>query len=149
MDCPKCHKAELTVIDSRDVDNDSVRRRRECDNCGFRFTTYEKIEPIKITVLKKDGSLEPYDRNKVIKGMRIATEKRDISTDTLEEVTDKIEQKLIETGESVIPSKIIGDLVIAELKELDEVAYLRFASVYKEFRSPKSFKRELEKLSKR
>lgn len=148
MDCPKCHKEDLTVIDSRDVDSNSIRRRRQCDKCGLRFTTYEKIEPIKITVLKKAGGVEPYDRSKVISGMQLATEKRHIDKNTLGKIADRIEQKLIETGKTVIPSKKIGDLVIAELKELDEVAYLRFASVYKEFCSGKSFERELEKLNK-
>lgn len=149
MVCPKCHKDDIAVIDSRDVDGESIRRRRQCSKCGYRFTTYEKVEPVRFTVQKKSGNVEPYDRVKVLRGLQIATEKRDISKERLEEIVDAIEQKLIRTGKSVIPSRKIGDLVISQLRNLDEVAYLRFASVYKEFCSKKSFAKELEKLEKK
>lgn len=148
LECPKCHKSEIIVIDSRDVDENTIRRRRECSKCNYRFTTYEKVEPVRFTVQKKDGSVEPYDRTKMIKGMSLATEKRNIGSEKLDEVADRIEHKLVRTGKSVIPSRRIGDAVICELKELDDVAYLRFASVYKEFRSGKSFEKEIKKLNK-
>ena len=146
MNCPRCHNSDIEVIDTRDCDSDCVRRRRECVKCHYRFTTYERIEPIKLSVQKRSGGVEPYNREKVIRGMKIATEKRDIDVAELEEIADRIEQKLIETGKPMVPSRKIGNLVIKELKELDEVSYLRFASVYKGFCSGKSFEKELEKL---
>jgi len=147
--CPKCHKDNIAVIDSRDTDDESIRRRRQCVKCRYRFTTYERIEPIKFMVTKKDGSSEPYDRSKVIRGISLATEKRGISPRTIERLVDSIEQQLIQAGESTITSRNIGDLVIKHLKKLDEVSYIRFASVYKVFRTPKAFANELKKLNKK
>ncbi len=147
--CPKCHKDNIAVIDSRDTDDESIRRRRECVKCGYRFTTYERIEPVKFMVKKKNGGSEPYDRNKVIRGISLATEKRGISAHTIERLVDDIEQKLIQSGESTITSRNIGDLVIKHLKKLDQVSYIRFASVYKVFRTPKAFVNELKKLDKK
>ncbi|HOE74582.1 MAG TPA: transcriptional regulator NrdR [bacterium] len=149
MLCPKCHKDNIAVIDSRDTDDESIRRRRQCVKCRYRFTTYERIEPIKFMVTKKDGSSEPYDRNKVIRGISLATEKRGISPRTIERLVDSIEQQLIQAGEGTITSRNIGDLVIKHLKKLDEVSYIRFASVYKVFRTPKAFANELKKLNKK
>jgi len=144
--CPKCQQSETSVIDSRDVEHNSIRRRRECEPCRYRFTTYEKIEPVRFTVIKKDGRAEPYDRSKIIRGITIATEKRGVGDEILEEIADKIEQKIIASGKNEVPSTKIGDLVIKELRLLDEVAYLRFTSVYKSFKNRRSFARELAKL---
>lgn len=146
MNCPKCHNTDTDVIDSRDVDDSSIRRRRQCGKCKYRFTTYENIEPIKISILKRDGSAEPYDRNKLTKGIIKACEKRDIDRAVIEDVVDRIEQKLIEKNDNTVGSKVIGQLVIKELKNLDEVAYIRFASVYKNFSNCNSFIKEANKL---
>ncbi len=146
MFCPRCQNDNTEVIDSRDVDDGSIRRRRQCCKCKYRFTTYENIEPVKLNVLKRDGNVEAYSRVKLLKGMYKATEKRGISADKIEDVADRVEQKLIERDENIVPSKIIGQLVIKELKKLDEVAYIRFASVYKNFNNCNSFIKEAEKL---
>jgi len=147
MLCPKC-KSETYVIDSRDVEQAVIKRRRECAQCEHRFTTFERIEPITITVLKRDGTLEPYDREKVKRGIELAAQKRTISQPSIDEIIDRLEVKLAEIGKSEIPSRKIGELVINELRQVDEVAYLRFASVYKAFRSIKSFEKELAKLTR-
>lgn len=147
MECPKCRHHSTAVIDSRDVEHNSVRRRRECEICRYRFTTYEKAEPVKFLVAKKDGRTEPYQRQKMIRGMRIAIEKRGIGDEVLEEVADRIEQKLIAQNQDSVPTTKIGDLVIKELRQLDEIAYLRFTSVYKEFKTRRSFEKELAKLN--
>lgn len=147
MLCPKC-KNETSVVDSRDIEDTVIRRRRECDNCNYRFTTYERTEPVNITVLKRDGAPQAYDREKIKRGILIATQKRTNSEQEIEDILDRIESKLFEIGKSEIQSRKIGELVIKELLKLDEVAYLRFASVYKSFRSAKSFKKELEKLTR-
>lgn len=145
MLCPKC-KQETFVIDSRDIETTVIRRRRECEDCNHRFTTYERIEPINITVVKRDGSHELYDRDKIKRGILLAIQKRTIPEQEIEEIIDRVETKLSQIGEDEILSRKIGELVIRELRELDEVAYLRFASVYKAFKSAKSFEKELEKL---
>lgn len=147
MFCPKC-KTNTYVVDSRDVEASAVRRRRECEKCRYRFTTYERLEPVAITVLKRDGSEEAYSREKIRKGIELACQKRTISEQKIDEVVDRIESKLLELGDRHIASKKIGEWATDELRELDDVAYLRFASVYKQFKSAKSFEKELEKLSK-
>lgn len=147
MNCPKCKSENLCVVDSRDTDERSVRRRRQCDSCGYRFTTYERFEPIKLNVLKRSGTIEPFSREKVVKGIQIAANDR-ISIEQIDEIVDEIEQKLIEANDNPIASRKIGNLVIAKLKKLDEVAYIRYASVYKNFQDIDSFEQELEKLKK-
>lgn len=147
MICPKCKSEKLSVIDSRDVDEKAVRRRRECEECGYRFTTYERVEPIKLSVLKRTGSIEPFDKSKIFKGIIIASNGR-ITSEEVEEIVDDIEQKFAECSESVVPSRKIGNLVIARLKKRDEISYLRYASVYKNFQNIDSFEEELEKLKK-
>lgn len=147
MICPKCKKQDLCVIDSREVDDKSIRRRRECTSCGFRFTTYERIEPAKLNVLKRSGAVEPFDKDKVLRGMLISAKDR-IEVKQLEDIADEIEQKLVESGESIIPTRKIGNIVISKLKKLDEISYLRFASVYKNFQNIDSFEQELDKLRK-
>jgi len=147
MNCPKCKSEKLSVIDSRDTDERAVRRRRECEKCGYRFTTYERVEPIKLSVLKRSGDIEPFDRSKIFRGIVIATNGR-IPDEEIEEIVDDIEQKFAENSESVVPTRKIGNMVISRLKKRDEISYLRFASVYKNFQNIDSFEEELEKLKK-
>lgn len=147
MNCPKCKKENTSVIDSRDVDDKTVRRRRECLNCKYRFTTHEKVEPIKINVIKKSGETEPFEREKIIRGITIASGKR-LSEEKVDNIVDEIEQKIIASKEPEISSKKIGNMVISRLKKIDEIAYLRFTSVYKKFENLGSFEQELIKLKK-
>ena len=140
MRCPFCNSSDTKVVDSREfVNGNSIKRRRECLSCKKRFTTYEKIEERALYVIKKDNSREKFDRNKIIRGLTIATSKRNISRDAIEEFVLKIERKLQNSLESEISTKYVGELVMKELKELDEVAYVRFVSVYKEFNNIKDF----------
>jgi len=147
MNCPKCKSEELSVIDSRDTDEKAVRRRRECEQCGYRFTTYERVEPIKLTVLKRSGEIEPFDKSKIFRGIVVASNGR-ISSEEIEEIVDDIEQKFAESGEGIVATRKIGNIVIGKLKKKDEISYLRFASVYKNFQNIDSFEEELEKLKK-
>ncbi|WP_300329006.1 transcriptional regulator NrdR [Fusobacterium sp.] len=140
MRCPFCNSSDTKVVDSREfVNGNSIKRRRECLSCKKRFTTYEKIEERALYVIKKDNSRERFDRNKIIRGLTIATSKRNISRDEIEEFVLKIERKLQNSLESEISTKYVGELVMKELKDLDEVAYVRFVSVYKEFNNIKDF----------
>jgi transcriptional repressor NrdR len=149
MKCPYCDHQESKVIDSRDSKKGlSIRRRRECLACRRRFTTYEKIEEIPYMVVKKDGSRQPFDSQKLLRGLLKACEKRPIPVKKLEEIVEEIEAKLNERSEKEIRSSEIGQHVMERLKELDKVAYVRFASVYREFRDVSEFKRELETLLK-
>lgn len=147
MLCPKCRSDQVQVIDSRDVDERTIRRRRECEKCRFRFTSYERIEPSKITVTKTSGRSEQFDRNKIIKGVEIASNGR-VARGEVERLADEIESKIAEDGENTISSKKIGNMVIKRLKKLDEITYIRFTSVYKKFEDLDSFEEELEKLKK-
>ena len=147
MICPKCKSENTQVVDSRDVDPRSVRRRRECDKCRFRFTTFERVEPVRLVVIKRDGNTEGFERDKITRGIQIASNGR-IDEEKILDIVDEIEQKLIESGESSVTSKKIGNMVIGRLKRVDEVAYLRFASVYKNFQDIESFEEELVKLKK-
>jgi transcriptional repressor NrdR len=135
------------VTDSRLREEDNtIRRRRECPNCLKRFTTYERVEERPLIVVKKDGRREQFDRNKILKGLTRACEKRPVAMDTLDRVVGEIETELRNEFKSEVPSREIGEKVIARLKEIDEVAYVRFASVYKQFTDPVEFEQELEKL---
>ncbi len=146
MKCPYCSYGETKVVDSRESENGSfVRRRRECIKCGKRFTTYERMER-SFVVIKKDMRREPYQRNKLTLGIEKACEKRPVSQETIERILDEIENELHDLGKNEIESKIIGDRVIEKLKMLDHVAYIRFASVYKQFEDLSSFEEELKKL---
>lgn len=147
MICPKCKNSETYVIDSRDLDDRSIRRRRECERCSHRFTTYERVEPIKLMVRKRNGHLEPFNREKIMVGLRLATQKRGFKERQLESIVDSIEQGLAEKGESPVMTTIIGNAVIKQLKILDGISYLRFTSVYKSFKSLKSFEREIMKIN--
>jgi len=147
MKCPYCEFDESKVIDSRPTDEGHViRRRRECSNCKNRFTTYEKIEEIPLIVVKKDGTRESYNRPKLINGLIRACEKRPISIDMIEKMIDEVERTLHNELEREIPSKRIGELIMEKLKQLDEVAYVRFASVYRQFKDLNTFVDELTKL---
>ncbi len=147
MKCPYCAFAESKVIDSRPTEeNNSIRRRRECLKCGKRFTTYEKLESIALVVVKKDESRQPFNRNKVLKGIITACEKRPISLAQMERVADDIESELAQSMEREIKSTMIGEMVMEKLRHLDEVAYVRFASVYKQFDDLSTFMDELKGL---
>lgn len=147
MKCPFCSCQEDKVIDSRPTDEGAtIRRRRECLNCHKRFTTYEKVENLPIMVIKKDGSREPYNRDKVRKGILRATEKRSVSADDIEKMLDSIESQINNSLEREVSSAFIGELVMEKLRALDEVAYVRFASVYRQFKDINTFMNELNKL---
>jgi len=148
--CPYCTNADTKVVDSRLTDsNDSVRRRRECEKCSKRFTTYERIEIKPIAIIKKDNTREPFDRNKLMSGLIRACIKRDISAGTLDLLVDDIENEIHNLPGSEIHSKDLGNLVLNRLRDLDKVAYIRFASVYKQFNSVRQFTNELTKLKKK
>jgi len=147
MRCPYCGHVESKVIDSRESKKGlSIRRRRECLHCERRFTTYEKIEEIPTMVVKKDGSRQLFDRQKLLRGLLRAVEKRPIAVSKLEEIIEEVETRLQERPEKELKSAEIGQLVMDRLRDLDKVAYVRFASVYREFRDVNEFKQELEDL---
>ena len=144
MICPYCSHQETKVLDSRESEN-SVRRRRECEKCNKRFTTYERVE-FDLTVIKKDDRREPFSREKLLKGILKATEKRPIPSEKIEKMIDEIEQDLRNLKSYEIPSTKIGDKVMSKLKNLDKVAYIRFASVYKDFKDIDDLAEELKKM---
>lgn len=147
MNCPRCEHNDTSVLDSRETDgNKAVRRRRECNKCNHRFTTFERVETSKFLVVKKDGTRENYDRSKLEKGIWIACEKRKVTDEEVRKLINGLEEKWASLGKE-ISSKIIGEDVMKVLKDLDEVAYIRFASVYRQFKDLDSFKKELQKLS--
>jgi len=147
MKCPYCACEDSKVIDSRPTDDsERIRRRRECSNCQKRFTTYEIIETVPLMVIKKDKSRESFDRQKLFNSLRRACDKRAVSIDDLESVVNDIEQALQNSMEREIPTEKIGELAMEQLRRLDEVSYVRFASVYREFRDLNSFMDELAKL---
>ena len=147
MKCPFCNHENTRVIDSRPAeDNNSIRRRRICDECGKRFTTYEIIERLPLVVVKRDGSRQTFDKNKLINSMLKACEKRSVSLSLLEKAADDIEKELQNELGGEVTSKQIGELVMEKLKTLDEVAYVRFASVYRQFKDINTFMDELNKL---
>ena len=147
MKCPFCGMDNTRVIDSRPADdNASIRRRRQCDECGKRFTTYEKVEIIPLTVIKKDRTREPYDRSKIRAGVLRACHKRPIPVEKIEETVNKIENDIFNLEYKEIESKVIGEIVMERLKSLEQVAYVRFASVYREFKDVNTFMNELKKM---
>lgn len=147
MKCPFCDVPDSRVIDSRlSKEGDVVRRRRACETCRKRFTTYERVEETLPTIVKKDGARAGFDRRKVIAGLKKACEKRPVSIDAIEAIADRIEQRLLETGEKEVPSSVIGESIMNELHALDQVAYVRFASVYRDFKDAEEFMREIEEL---
>lgn len=145
MRCPNC-KGETQVIDTREADN-SIRRRRACLACQHRFTTYERLELPKLMVMKRDGRRESFSREKLREGIQKACEKRPVCLANIDQVLDSIERQLFDKGESEIPSLSIGELVMQQLKDLDGIAYIRYASVYRQFTDIKSLEREVKKLT--
>ena len=147
MRCPSCKKIDDKVIDSRSAgDESTIRRRRECLACGRRFTTYERIEEIPLLVIKKDQRRETYDRMKVLSGIQKACEKRPVPAQTMEEIVERLEKMLQEKYEKEVTSSVIGEFVMEELAKLDQVAYVRFASVYRQFKDINHFLKELKGL---
>ena len=148
MKCPFCDELEDKVVDSRMAkEGEVIRRRRECLGCKRRYTTYERVDEILPMVVKKDGRRESFDRVKILAGLKKACEKRPISTATIEAVTDRIEKRIQEMGETEIESRIVGEELMKELHQLDQVAYVRFASVYREFKDIDQFMEELKTLA--
>lgn len=147
MRCPYCNQDNTRVVDSRPVEEtNSIRRRRLCDSCGRRFTTYENVETIPLTVIKKNLNREQYDRSKLINGVRRACYKRPIASDKLEAMIDAIEGDIFNAEDKEISSTKIGEIVMSHLKDLDSVAYVRFASVYREFKDVSTFMEEIKKI---
>ena len=147
MKCPFCNEADTKVIDSRPADdNSSIRRRRQCERCGKRFTTYEKVETIPLIVIKKDNNREPYDRRKIEAGIVRSCHKRPISAEQIRKLVDAVETEIFNKDEREISVNIIGEIVMNKLKTLDPVAYVRFASVYREFKDVSTFMDELKKI---
>jgi transcriptional repressor NrdR len=147
MRCPFCSAIEDKVVDTRPSDNEQViRRRRECTGCGRRFTTYERVDEVLPLVIKKDGRREPFDRTKILSGLKKACSKRPVPVEVIERAVDQIERSLEEQGEKEIPSTRIGDAVMAALRDIDDVAYVRFASVYRSFRDVNELMNELKNL---
>jgi transcriptional repressor NrdR len=147
MKCPFCNHPNSSVVDSRDSkEGETIRRRRECDACGKRFTTYERVEELLPLVIKKDGRREPFDRKKIVGGIQKACEKRPVSMERIEEAVDRIEREIVELGEKEVPSKEIGERIMRALHDLDHVAYVRFASVYRDFKDVNQFLNELQGL---
>ncbi|MDO4266005.1 MAG: transcriptional regulator NrdR [Eubacteriales bacterium] len=149
MKCPYCNADDTKVIDSRPADdNASIRRRRQCESCGKRFTTYEKLETMPLMVIKKDNSREAYERSKIEAGIIHSCHKRPVSTQQISRMIDEIENEVFNMEEKEIPTTVIGEKVMKHLKDLDEVAYVRFASVYREFKDVNTFVEEIGKLLK-
>lgn len=150
MHCPFCQSDDTKVLDSRQIEGGAaIRRRRECDVCNKRFTTYEKYEEFQLIVVKKDGRRETFSRQKLLSGLLKACEKRPVSTEQLETMVSEIERQLRDVNEREIPSELIGEAVMSKLFETDEIAYIRFASVYRQFKDIQKFMEELDQLVKR
>ncbi len=147
MKCPFCHCLQGVVLDSRETpDNEAVRRRRQCESCGRRFTTYERVDDMAIKVIKKNGRKENFDREKMRRGVVKATWKRPISREKIENLLDEVEKEIRVSGKLEIPSMEIGNMVIEKLRSLDSLSYLLFACVYRDFNSVEDFKKEIERL---
>lgn len=150
MKCPFCNTPDTKVIDSRPAeDNASIRRRRQCIKCNKRFTTYEKLETMPLMVIKKDNTREPYDRSKIESGIIRSCHKRPVSSIEVEKIVNDIENRIFSMEEREIPTTVIGEMVMESLKDLDEVAYVRFASVYREFKDVNTFMSEIENMLKK
>lgn len=150
MRCPKCNYNKSSVIDSRQAeDGNTIRRRRECENCHTRFTIFERVEELPLLVIKKDGTREQFSREKILNGIFQSAQKRPVSSDDIEQVVSRIEQKVRREYEGEVPSTAIGNLVMDELAELDEITYVRFASVYKSFKDVDEIEELLQQITKR
>jgi transcriptional repressor NrdR len=148
MKCPYCSEDDTRVIETREA-GESLRRRRECTSCSQRFTTYERIEQQQLRVIKRDASRELFDRDKLLKGITIACEKRPVTHEQIEEAVQAVERSLRQRAEAEIQSNIVGEEMMKVIREIDEVAYIRFASVYKQFKDIESFQEEIAQLSKK
>jgi len=148
MNCPYCGSEDLKTLETRDSPDNTVRRRKECINCGRRFTTYEYVETVELMVRKKDGRTERFDQNKIIRGLQKACEKRPVTMEQIHEIADNVRQDLAKLGKEEVTSREIGDLVVKYLKQLDRVAYIRFASVYRQFEEPEDFRKVLLEVKK-
>ena len=148
MNCPFCASTDSRVIDTRDAEG-GIRRRRECESCHRRFTTYERIAPLRLMVVKRDERREPFDRNKILNGIQIACAKRPVATEAIEEMVSGIEQELYHRGSSEVTSREIGEMVMHNLRRMDEVAYIRFATIYRRFADVEDLAAEIENLLER
>lgn len=148
MKCPFCASISSRVIDTRDAEG-GIRRRRECEACGRRFTTYERVAPLRLMVVKRDGRREPFERNKIVNGIQIACAKRPVETEAIEELVSSIEQELYHRGTREITSREIGEMVMIGLRKLDDVAYIRFATIYRHFADVDDLAEEIEELVER
>jgi transcriptional repressor NrdR len=148
MKCPFCNSSNSRVIDTRDAEG-GIRRRRECEECGRRFTTYERVAPLRLIVIKQDGSREPFDRDKIVHGIQIACAKRPVDTAAIEELVSGIESELYHRGSREVTSREIGEMVMQNLRKLDEVAYIRFATIYRKFADVEDLADEIENLLER
>ncbi|MHB1318402.1 MAG: transcriptional regulator NrdR [Anaerolineae bacterium] len=148
MKCPYCGNIDSRVLDTREV-GDGIRRRRECQGCNQRFTTYEQVAKVNLLVVKRDGRREPWDRQKLFDGVLRACTKRPVSTEALDQLVTAVETSLYNLGKAEVPSRVIGEMVIERLRDLDEVAYVRFASVYRSFSDLEALKREVDDLMDR
>ncbi|KRM19437.1 ribonucleotide reductase transcriptional regulator nrdr [Ligilactobacillus hayakitensis DSM 18933 = JCM 14209] len=147
MRCPQCHQNGSRVVDSRPADNGhAIRRRRECEHCGYRFTTFERLEATPLLVIKKSGLRESFKREKILQGVMRAAEKRPVSSDEITKIVDKVENKIRAVGGNEVSSQLIGEYVMEILVDVDEVAYIRYASVYREFKDMNAFASELNEL---
>ncbi|MCG4282103.1 transcriptional regulator NrdR [Lacticaseibacillus saniviri] len=147
MQCPHCHHNSSRVVDSRPTDGGrAIRRRRECENCGFRFTTFERIEQTPLLVIKKNGTREEFNREKVLKGLIRAAEKRPVTMEQMTGIVDAVENQLRAIGENEVSSQAIGEYVMNRLADVDDVAYIRFASVYRQFKDMSVFMQELQEM---
>ncbi|MCD6445583.1 transcriptional repressor NrdR [Candidatus Bathyarchaeota archaeon] len=146
MKCPYCGSENIKTLETRDSPNNVIRRRKECLNCGRRFTTYEYIETVELMVKKKDGRIERFDLNKIVRGLQKACEKRPITMEQINDLAEHVRYDLMMKGKDEVSSKEIGDLVMKYLKNLDRIAYIRFASVYKEFKEPEDFQRAIQEV---
>ena len=148
MKCPFCASSNSRVIDTRDAEG-GIRRRRECEDCGRRFTTYERVAPLRLMVIKQDGSRQPFDRDKILRGIQIACAKRPVDTEAIEELVSGIESELYHRGSREVTSREIGEMVMQNLRKLDEVAYIRFATIYRKFADVEDLADEIANLLER
>jgi transcriptional repressor NrdR len=148
MKCPYCGSENIKTLETRDSADNTVRRRKECADCGKRFTTYEYVETVELMVRKKDGGLERFDLNKIIRGLQKACEKRSVTMEQIQGLAEHVRQDLMMMGKTEVSSQEIGDLVMKYLKNLDRIAYIRFASVYRQFEEPEDFRKVLLEVKK-
>ena len=148
MKCPYCRSESIRTLETRDSQNNTIRRRKECLNCGKRFTTYEYIETVELMVRKIDGRIERFDLNKVIRGLQKACEKRPVTMEQIHDLAERVRQDLMMRGKEEVSSQEIGDIAAKYLKKLDRIAYIRFASVYRRFEEPEDFRRILKEVRK-